>query len=126
MSDTIQSSDLGLQQTVESLIQARPDLMDPTRLRLFERLLNNYVESHQSGPAQTVGRLTTPPGRFMAFVLNLCGAYFAVMPVILIFPTVPLPVLPCLAVIGFMVSRHLAPRIDERAERTARERATRG
>lgn len=125
MSDTIHSSDPGLRQMVESLMRARPDLMDPTKLRLFERLLHSYVESHKSLPGQNTGRSTTRPSRFTAFVLNLCGAYFAVAPVILIFPSVPIPVLPFLAVIGFLVARHLAPRIDERAERKAQQRAMR-
>jgi len=52
MSEAIQSSDSGLQQTVESLMKARPDLMDPTKLQLFEKLLKSYVVTHKSSPGQ--------------------------------------------------------------------------
>ena len=123
MSDAIQSSDSGLQQTVESLMKARPDLMDPTKLQLFEELLKSYVVTHKSSPEQAPERLTNSPSRFMAFVMNLCGGYFAVMSVILIFPTVPLAVLPFFAVIGFFCFRYLASRTDKGRARTLMSQA---
>ena len=127
MNDTTRDS--GLQQAVESLLENRPDLMDPNKLKRFETLLNRYVEAGSSSAQPSIGeegaieQTITRPSKFLAFVMNLCGGYFAVMTVYFICPTVPLVLLPVIAAAGFFGTRYLAPKIDEREQRRARERA---
>ena len=110
------SVDSDLEATVDSLLKARPDLMDPTRLQLFERLLNRRIETRKSSLGKSGGEpvktADIPLSKFTAIALYSCGAYFTVSSVVLPFPKVPLAVLPFLAIAGFFGMRYWVRRAD--------------
>lgn len=109
-------ADSGLQATVESLLEDRPDLMDPKRLQLFQRILESQIETrrplHGHADGRPVRPAKSPPSKFMAAVMYLCGAYLTVMSVALPFPKVPMAILPILAAIGFFGTRYWVRRSE--------------
>jgi len=117
VSEDIPGVESELARVANSLLKFRPDLANRNRLRLFEKILEREVAALNSAE-EAMGRKvpssvreqprSSPPGKFMRFVLELnCG----VLPAALIaatFPQVPLLILPVVVLIGFFASRYLS------------------
>jgi hypothetical protein len=125
MVDTTLNSDSDFQQTVESLIKARPDLMEPERLQLFEKMLNSHIENRRTDPeleahdsaSKPAAASQRPVSKFTAAAMDSCAAYILTALVAVIFPAVPLFLLPVIAVAGFLASRYWALYWDSSSKR---------
>ena len=116
---------LDFQETVESLITSRPDLADPERLRLFERALHRQLAMRgptpESAQAQAMDAIAAAERerarKVMAFATTVGGGGAAALYTSIIAPGAPLPVIAGMGLLGLLVTKYGAPKLDRWWER---------
>ena len=117
-----------LQEAVESLITARPDLADPEKLRLFSQALNRRIahgNSQDGGPttdeanAESAKAEVARAKRMTSFATIVAGTGSAAILTVCAVPNAPPWVFIVAGLLGFLATRYAAPRIDRFGERHA-------
>jgi hypothetical protein len=116
---------LDFQETVESLITSRPDLVDPEKLRLFEKALHRQIAMRSPTPqcvqAQAMDAIAAAElersRKLMAFATTVGGGGVAAIITLLAAPGAPAYVIVCMGLLGLVASKFGAPRLDRWADR---------
>jgi hypothetical protein len=116
---------LDFQETVESLITSRPDLVDPERLRLFEETLHRRIamrsstrESAQTQAMDAIAAAEVERSRkLMAFATTVGGGGVAALITSFAAPRAPAYVIVGMGILGLLASKFGAPRLDSWADR---------
>lgn len=111
-----------LQQTVESLVRDRPDLIDPRNLRRFKQALNEHIAARNSERAGETSDKTAKIEREKArkltsFATVVSGAVSAGLIATAIAPGAPELVIGGVAVLGLLGSKVVARGLDRLMER---------
>ena len=116
---------LDFQGTVESLITSRPDLVDPEKLRLFEKALHRQIAMRsptpQSVQAQAMDAIAAAElersRKLMAFATTVAGGGAAAIVTSIAAPGAPASVIVGMGLLGLLASKFGAPRLDRWADR---------
>jgi hypothetical protein len=114
------------QETVESLITSRPDLADPEKLHLFEKVLRRQVamrsstrELVQKQAMDAIAAAERERSRkFMSFAITVGGGGAAAILTFIVAPGAPAPVIVAIGLLGLFVTNVGAPRLDRWADRS--------
>jgi hypothetical protein len=109
-----------LQQAVESLVEARPDLADPEKRRRFEEVLNKHIanrifmrELAGKQPRDEIAKSEIDQARrFTSFATTVSGAVSAGLIAALIAPRAPEFAIAGVALIGLVGSKFVARSLD--------------
>ena len=116
---------LDFQETVESLITSRPDLVDPDRLQLFEKALHREIAMRSPTPesvqAQALDAIAAAERersrKLMAFATTVGGGGLAAIITSTAAPGAPASVIVGMGILGLLASNFGFPRLDRWADR---------